>query len=286
MVQSQTMLEPYIFFDGKIILLSQARVSPDDLGMLRGYAVYEGITSFNGVPFHFSEHWKRLCASAHAIGITAPLTEQDAYNGLVELISKNSPESRSVIRVVLSGGPAEDGLRYIKDRSLFYMLCEPLTPLPSTFYEQGASLITHEYSRFMPLFKTTAYITAVTLQEKRREAGAVEILYTKNGYVFECATSNIAIVKDGIIITPKEGVLEGITLAIALTLARENGIPVEERAVSCEELLIADEVFIASSFKDVVPVVRIDEKTIGDGEPGEITEKVAHLFREHTEIPS
>src|SRR6185437_3812144 len=107
----------------------------------------------------------------------------------------------------------------------------------------------------------------LVLQDKRKSAGAIEILYTSKGEMLECATSNAMIVKDGKVITPKDRVLPGITRLVTLDLAREAGIPVEERAVSMDEVFAADEFFMTSSFKDIVPIVSIDGKTIGSGEP-------------------
>lgn len=274
-------MSSHIFFDGKVIPFEEARVSPDDLGILRGFAVYEGITSFNGIPFHFHDHWARLLNSASALSLTVPLTEEEAYHGAVDVIAKNAGTDRANLRVILSGGPAEGGIEYVPTRSLFYIMAEKAVPLPENLYAEGATLITHEHERFMPEFKTTTYITAVNLQKARKDAGAIEILYTSGDGVLECATSNICIVKNGVVITPSQGVLKGITRAVVLDLA-QSAYQVEERPITVAELFEADEIFITSSFKDIVPIVKIDGKEVAGGTVGPVTKKLIDMFRKST----
>lgn len=252
-----------------------------DLGMLRGFGIYEGITAFNGSPFHFGEHWERFQRSAEALGLTLPFTQQAAEDAIKEIVGINSPDTRANIRMVLTGGEALGGLEHVAGRETFYLTAEPAEPLPSECYEKGTSLITHEHQRFLPEYKTTNYITAVRLQPKRKEAKAIEILFVKDGEVLECATSNVCIVKDGTIIAPVDRILPGITRKVALQIAR-TAYPVKEQLVSVEELFSADEVFITSSFKDIVPVVEIDGRTIGSGMPGPITKDLIERFKEHT----
>jgi branched-chain amino acid aminotransferase len=279
------MTSDWCFFDGKVILRSEARVDPTDLGMLRGFAVYEGITSFNGIPFHFTDHWKRMCRSADLLSIRVPLTEEEALAGAKEIITRNAGTGRAHLRVILSGGPAEGGLEYVPDRSLFYMLAEKAAPLPEELFTKGGSLITVEHERFMPECKTTTYITAVKMQPARKEAGAIEVLYVSKGEVLECATSNICIVKDGKVITPKNGVLLGITRAVVLELAEETGIATEERKVTMDDLYAADEIFITSSFKDIVPIVSVDGRQAGGTEPGPVTRTLIQKFNEYVAAP-
>jgi len=130
----------------------------------------------------------------------------------------------------------------------------------------------------MPEYKTIHYISAVAYQKARKAAGALEVLYVSKGNVLECATSNFGIIKNGTVIMPKDGILHGVTRTVTLELARAANYPVEERAVSLDELLAADEAFITSSFKDIVPVVRIDNATIANGKPGPITQDLMARF--------
>lgn len=273
-------MEPHCFIRNELVPLAQARVSPDDLGLLRSFAVYEGLASFDAVPFHFTDHYDRLCRSAESCGLSIPLSKKELFDGLSSLLQKNVPTGRGTIRAVLSGGPAIGGIEYDPQQTLFYALAEPAELPPETVYTEGARLITHEHLRFQPHMKTTSYFTAVTLQPARKKADAIEVLYTHEGNVLECATSNIGLVKDGRIIIPGRNVLKGITMEVLLRCMADTH-EVERRDIPLEECLAADEVFITASFKDVVPIVKIDDQVIGNGTPGPVTQTCQRLFQAH-----
>jgi len=265
-------MEEVCYLNGAIVPLAEARVSVLDLGMLRGFGIYEGITTVAGEPFHFDDHFTRFAHSAEALGLTLSVELETAREAVREVVRHNAPGAeRASIRMLLTGGVAEGGLEHVAGRETFYIWATAADPLPPALYEQGASLVMHEHQRFMPGFKTTNYITAVTLQDMRKAAGAIEVLYTSDGLMLECATSNAFIVKEGRIITPHERILPGITRQVTLGLAHEANYPVEERAVPLEELFAADEAFITSSFKDIVPIISIDGRQIGPGTPGPVT---------------
>jgi len=267
------------YLNGKMLPVKEACVSVLDLGMLRSFGIYEGITAVAGEPFHFDDHFDRLEASAERLGLTLAVDKEAAREATRELIRKNIPVGeRASIRLLLTGGEAEGGLSHVPGRETFYIIVERAEPLPSEWYDQGASLLLHEHQRFMPEAKTTNYVTAVTLQGPRKAAGAAEVLYHAGGYMLECATSNAFIVKDGVVITPIKDILPGITRKVALALLREAGYPVEERAVTLDELYAADEAFITSSFKDIVPINSADDKHIGTVCPGPITKDLMELF--------
>lgn len=267
------------YLNGAIVPMEEARVSVLDLGMLRGFGIYEGITAVSGEPFHFTEHFERFERSAAALGLHLPIALEPAREATREVLRQNGINTgRASIRMLLTGGEALGGLEHVAGRETFYIWATAAEPLPPTLYEQGGSLIMHEHQRFMPGFKTTNYITAVTLQGMRKAAGAIEVLYTSQGSVLECATSNAFIVKDGRIITPHERILPGITRQVTLQLAIEAGYPIEERSVPLAELFAADETFITSSFKDIVPIISVDEKTIGAGTPGPVTRDLMERF--------
>ena len=174
------------------------------------------------------------------------------------------------------------GIEYDKAKPTFYILAEEYVSLPAVLYTSGASLITHEHQRFLPEYKTINYITAVQLQKERKEKGAIEILFVSNGLVLEAATSNIFIVKDGVVITPKNNVLMGITRRVTIELAQKI-YKVVERDVTTLELFSADEVFITASYKEIVPIVSVDSKVISDGKVGKVTQSLMKLFKEYTE---
>ncbi len=267
------------YLNGKMLPLKEACVSVLDLGMLRSFGIYEGITAINSEPFHFDDHYDRFAASAAKLGLSLTIDKEAAREATRELIRKNIPVGeRASIRLLLTGGEAEGGIAHVPGRETFYIIVERAEPMPSAWYDHGATLLLHEHQRFMPEAKTTNYVTAVTLQGPRKEAGAAEVLYHAGGYMLECATSNAFIVKDGTVITPVKDILSGITRNITLELARAAGYPVEERAVTLDELYGADEAFITSSFKDIVPVNSVDGKHIGGMCPGPITKDLMTRF--------
>ncbi|TSC71207.1 MAG: aminotransferase class IV [Parcubacteria group bacterium Gr01-1014_49] len=274
-------MEPLCFINGATVPLKDAKIGVLDLGVLRSFGVYDGLTAFSGEPFRFDDHWERFSAALGTLGLTIPHTKEEVRAAMRAIIAHNAPGSRANLRMVLTGGAAEKGIGHIPGRETLFITAEASTPLPAALYERGGRLIRHEHQRFMPEIKTTNYLTAVMLQKKRIEAEAVEILYTSRDRVLECATSNVFIVKDGTVITPDADILKGVTRKVVLELALGT-YPVEERAVSIDELLDADEVFITGSFKDIMPIVSVDGNTIGAGVPGPITHDLMKRFAEYT----
>jgi branched-subunit amino acid aminotransferase/4-amino-4-deoxychorismate lyase len=198
------------------------------------------------------------------------------------LLKKNKVTDAHV-RIVLTGGPAKNGLEPTKPN--LFVLLEPRKDLPAALYTKGASLITFEHQRPFATAKTTNYQQAVVLQQLKKQKGAVEILYTAGGKVLEAATSNVCVVKGGVLYTPKDDVLKGVTLQVVLELAKARGYKVVERVVRVAELWTADEVFITATNKKVVPIVRIDGKVISNGKPGPVSQElnsayIAHIVRE------
>lgn len=252
-----------------------------DLGVVRGFGIYEGITAFSGEAFRFGDHWERFEGSAKMLGLSIPHTKEEIEVALRTLITKNNFSGRVNFRLVLTGGEAVGGLEHVSGNETLFITAAPQTPIPAEVYERGASLITHDYQRFMPEVKTIHYIPAVLLQQKRKDAGAIEILYTHNDQVLECATSNVFIVKNDKLITPNTNVLRGITRKVVLELA-QGVYETEETVIPLSTFLDADEIFITSSFKDIVPVVAIDGRIVGGGVPGPVTKDLAKRFAEYT----
>jgi D-amino acid aminotransferase len=260
---------------------AQAMVSIYDIGLIRGFAIYEALTTHNGKPFMLAEHLERFHRSAEAIHLKIPINDAQIAEVLNDLIVANKFKETN-FKFVLTGGQTVAGIDYDYNSPTFYILAEEFSALPAYYLEKGCSLITYEFQRQYPEYKTTNYITAVMVQEKRKAAEALEVLYTWQGKISECAASNFMIIKNGVLITPKEGVLGGITRKVVLDLARKNTIPVEERDLAVSELATADEALLTSSFKEVVPVTKIDGKPIAGGAVGPVTKKILALFQEFT----
>ncbi len=269
------------FVNGEFVDTASPSIKPMDIGLLRGYGVYEGITSYGGKIFRLKDHYDRLLQSAGFLKIAIPFSLEEVENILLELIKRNG-FPRTDFRLVLTGGETVHGIDFIKSQNTFVVIAEEHNGLPESAYEEGVSVLPSEFQREFAKYKTLNYIHAVRLQDKCREAGATEILYHHNKLALEASTSNVFAVVRGSLITPKENILYGITRKVVLELAEKAGMRVEERDLPMEELLSADEVFITSSFKEVVPVVKVGEgRTIAGGRPGEKTQEIARLFREY-----
>ena len=287
------MMAPFCYLNlggagGTILPVAEARVSVYDIGLLRGFGVYEALRTFNRVPFMWAEHLARFHRSVDALKLTIPARDEEMHQIIAELIDRNVPEGKdAIVRFILTGGEAIGGIEFNPATPTFYILVETLEPLSEEIFQNGCKLIVHEHQRVFPEFKTTNYVTAVLLQEERKKAGALEILYTYKGKVLEPATSNFFIVKNNVIVTAKADVLPGITRKVAMDLAQKE-FKLEERDVSVDEMYAADEAFLTSSFKDIVPVVEVGGltaqagKKIGEGVPGPVTRRVMQLFHEFT----
>jgi|SRR3989344_1106762 len=266
------------YLNGKLVPVSRAKISINDIGLLRGFGIYEAITTCNRRPFMLSDHLKRFRRSTDRMTLKIPVSNKKIEQALDRLIAHNVKKGKeAVVRMVVTGGTAKGGIEFDHATPTFYILVEELVPLDKKYYSNGSSLTVHEFQRQFPEIKTTNYIQAVLLQAKRRRAGALEILYVANGKVLECATSNFFIVKHGVLITAKKNILEGITRKVTRGVSRPH-FAIEEREVSVDEMYNADEAFLTSSFKGVVPVVKVGKRKIGNGSVGPVTKRVMELF--------
>ena len=272
----------FCYCNGVFLPLHEISLNPYDLGLLRGYAVFDVMSVENGKPFLLEEHWQRLVRSAETLCLMLPVTLQEYQDIIMELIAKNGGSDAPAIsiRTVLSGGVAEDAYTPRVGQETFLILIEAAHKLPPSMYALGVKLLPLEYARQFSWAKVANHIASIRTLAEKREAGALEALYVSNGMVLEAATSNVALVRDGGIVVPADGVLAGITLEKVLALAAALHIPIERRTVTVAEFLQADEVFLTASNKRVVPVTRIGDTTIKDGKPGKVTRQLMAAFDE------
>ena len=269
------------YFNGSLVDSKEVLISPYDLGLVRGYAVFDVMRTFNGKPFLGAEHYKRLRNSARGVGLTLPVSSVEFAAIVDNLLRLNGfPESR--IRTVLTGGPSPDAYSPA-GKETFFILIEKIVPLPEQVYSRGAKLISIEYYRECPGVKSTNYVAAMQHYREKARRGAIEILYTRQGMALEGSVSNLFMVKKGRLITPKDDILAGITRNFLIRLSKKEGIPVDERAISLKELLRAEEIFMTSSTKGIIPIVRVDGTRIGMGRVGKITGSIMKAFRKFTD---
>jgi len=268
----------YCYFNGKILPTHKAKVSLNDLGLLRGYGVFDFMRTYNGKPFLLDEHLSRFQRSANGLDLRIPISVEKIKTIIKELLIRNKFKEAG-IRLVLTGGPTIDSMTYTKP--VFFILIEPFKDLPNKVYTKGIKLITHEHHRELAHLKTINYLTSIQLTKKLKTSGAFEVLYYANKKVLECSRSNIFIFRKNELITPKKNVLMGIRRELVLEIAKLH-YAVNEKDISLPNLYNADEVFITSTGRAIIPVVEIDNKKIGNGIPGERTKYLMKLFEEIT----
>ena len=262
--------------------MDQAKINPYDIGLLRGYAVFDVMCTQKGKPFLIEAHWKRFLNSAKELNLKVPISKK-VYIQLVEKLLKLNGYKKSTVRTILTGGVSDNGFSHKRGREVFYILIEKFCPIPEKIYTQGAGVITLEHDRFFPGAKITNYVVAVRNQDRKEKAGALEIIYIKDKKALEASTSNFFIVKNNKIITTKNNILLGTTRNLVVDIARKAGLNIVERDVKASELFFADEMFLTATNKDIVPVVRIDGKRIGSGKVGPATKRIMKLFSDFVE---
>ncbi|MEA3323049.1 MAG: aminotransferase class IV [Patescibacteria group bacterium] len=272
-------MKKYCYINEKIVEEKNACISPHDLGILRGYGVFDFMcTTKDNKPFLLHDHWMRLKRSAAALGMNVPISKEKYEKIISKLIAKNSYKDPA-IRTVLTAGISENGIT-LPEKPTFYILIHDITKLlPSKqLYKNGGKLITHDFFRDNHASKTTNYIEAIKNQKEKSRRGAIEILYTNKNKVLECTTSNIFIVKNEKLITPADGILPGITRKLIIKLAKKNNLKIQEKTISKKQLFNSDEIFITGSAKHILPIIKVDSQKINDEKPGTITQQISKLY--------
>lgn len=296
-----------VSIDGVIFTPEEAKVSVYDRGFLYGDSVFETIRTYGGEPFALEEHLARLERSAARIAISLPISRDELGREVRALLraaaaaggaDAAAPPGESYLRVMLTRGSGPLGLDpSLAGAPLRVILLEPLKPLPNELYRNGISVITVRTQRAgdaAPGAKISNYLESLLALRDARAAGAHEaLILDPSGHVVEGTTSNVFLVErrppahEGapdaghlLITPPKEaGILVGITRAYVIEVARELALPVCCEPVTMARLLAAEEVFITSSLREIVPVVRVDAHVIGSGAPGPTTRALHAAFR-------
>lgn len=273
-------MTPYTYYiNGKFVPADEAAIPFSDTGFVRGYGVFDFLRTYGRAPFRLADHLRRLQASATAIDLPIPWSLEELEAIVYETLAHN-PEAQDVsIRLVVTGGHSPGFLMPGGEPTLIVMIAGLNANSPESF-ERGASLISVDHERFMPSVKSLNYITAIMALKQAKQAGAVEALYrTQDGLLTECTTSNFFVFKDGRLITSDWGVLDGVTRRVALEIA-EDLYEIEYRPIAYAELGELDEAFITSTTKEIMPIVRIDDVTIGDGQVGPHTRRLMQIWPE------
>jgi branched-chain amino acid aminotransferase len=264
------------YVDGLWVHPDQARISINDIAVLRGYSAFEALRTYDRRPFHLGEHLERLYHSAEIIDLAIPHTRAE-ITGIVEEIVARNTYRYAAVRMLMTGGESEDGVMASGKPKLIVMIA-PLSERDPERFARGYRLITTRLQRETPEAKTSNYTSAVRALKEATRLGADDALFVnERGHVQEATRSNFFIFHGDTLVTPREEVLVGITRTVVLELARGR-FAIEERPILLEELALADEAFVTSSSKEIIPVVQIDEQVIGSGKPGQRTTELEQRF--------
>ena len=265
----------WAILDGRRVPHDGAAVHVSDLGLRRGFAVFEMFRVEDGVPLFLEAHLARLTRSADAVGLPLPRDIDAVATDVRSLVEANVP-GVTAVQILLTGGPSHDGVTFHRPTCVVTSMDLP----PRATEPAGARLMTHRHTRELPEAKSTNYLTAMRLAAAMRAAGAIDILYHDGAHVSEAARSALAVVLGDTLVTRRAGVLESVSMTNLLGLARER-MPVDERPITLEELRAADEAISTGSVRGVVPVVEIDGSPVGDGSVGPHARALFTAFAEH-----
>ena len=281
-----------VYLNGKLYDKEDAKVSVFDHGLLYGDGVFEGIRSYNGLIFKLREHVDRLFASARVIMLKIPMTPLQVVNAVRTTMRANGLKD-AYIRLVVTRGVGDLGLdpRKCKQPTLF-VITDRIVLYPEALYRQGLSIVTVPTRRnipeaLSPQVKSLNYLNNIMAKIEAINMGSEEALMLNHaGYVAECTGDNIFMVRDGALLMPSNhlGALRGITAACVVELARKRRITVGETVLTRYDLFNADEAFLTGTAAEVIPVVRLDGRTIGNGQPGRITRTLMADFRKRTTV--
>ncbi len=274
----------YCYCNGEFIQVKEVKISPFDLGFMRGYGIFDAMRTANGALFCFNEHWDNLEKSAKILDLKINISKEE-YCDVVSVLLRRNNLKEATIKTVLTGGQSENGFFKLDNKENFLILVDDLNKFSVSprDYEKGWKLISLDFQRYLPEIKTLNYLAPIKIQKEKISNNAQEIVYKKDGNMLECSTSNLFIVKNDIIVTPQRNIFLGTVRNLVIEIAKNNNFEVEERDITAEEFLSAEEIFLTATYKKIVPVVDVDGMSIGDGKVGPKTKKLINLLNEFIE---
>lgn len=276
-----------IYIDGGYYEKVDAGVSVFDHGLLYGDGVFEGIRIYNGKVFKLRAHIERLYQSAKAIYLEIPMSKDELEDAVLKTVEINQKDN-GYIRLIVTRGEGPLGIDPIQCKSpTVIIIVADIQLYPEEYYKKGIEIITASTRRIPsdcldPRVKSLNYLNNILAKIEARHAGCQEaVMLNAQGFVAECTGDNIFIVKDGELLTPSpcHGALDGITMRTVLELAESIGIRVRAATLTRYDLYNADECFLTGTGAEIVPVVKIDGRVIGNGAPGKVTRLLTEEFR-------
>lgn len=280
-----------IYLDGKLVDKKDAKISVFDHGFLYGDGVFEGVRSYECLIFKLKEHIDRLYESAHSITLKIPLTKKQMSDAIVKTVKANRLKS-AYIRIVVSRGEGDLGLdpRKCRGNETVVIIADKINLFSQKPQDKGMEIITVPTVRNIPealnpQIKSLNYLNNILAKIEATNSGYQEALMLDHlGFVAECTGDNIFVVKKGELYTPPQcmATLRGITRDTVLAIAGKLKIPSHEHVLSRHEVYISEECFITGTAAEIIPVIRVDKRDIGNAKPGKITQAIIKEFRKVT----
>lgn len=283
--------ESLIYLDGRIVPESQAKISVFDHGVLYGDGVFEGIRFYNGRVFRLEDHTRRIYDSAKSILLTIPMAPEELIKATLDTVAANGLRD-GYIRTVVTRGTGPMGLSPYKcPKASVFIIAASIQLYPEAAYQNGLTMATVATRRprfdiLPPSVKSLNYLNNVMAKVEAIQAGAEEgLMLNDQGLVAECTGDNVFIVRDGTVSTPplSAGALDGITRRVVIEICAELAIPLRERDITRNEIFTADECFLSGTAAEVIAAVKLDQRIIGDGKSGVVTQRIIARFRELTQ---
>lgn len=277
------------YLNGKFLPLAEVSISPFDRGFLFADGIYEVIPVYYGRPFRLAEHLQRLINSLVAIQLECKLERGHWEALLTELVARNGSGNLAIYLQVTRGAPQ------IRDHSFpdadtpptIFAMASLLKPLPEAPYRDGISAITCTDIRWSAChIKSIALLANVLARQQAIAQGADDAILVRDGYLTEAVASNVFLVQNGVLLTPRKDhrILPGITRDLILELAATHGIPYEEKDLPATLLAEADEIWLSGSTKEIIPVTTLDGRPVGAGVPGPLWRRMTALYQNYKQM--
>jgi branched-chain amino acid aminotransferase len=274
--------------NGRITGEEEAVISVFDHGFLYGEGIYETFRTYRGRPFLYGRHLRRMRRSAELIALTLPFTDTDLATEIRRTLDVAALPGEAYIRVLVTRGIG--ALSYdltATPTPSVVIIVKPHVDPPPAVYDQGVSVVIVGVVRnhpgtVNPVIKSNNLLNcALAMQEAQRRGGFEGVMRNVRGELAECTTSNLFVVREGTVLTPPlaAGLLPGITREFLFDVGRDAGITVREETLRDEDLFAADEAFLTSTTREIVPIVRVDGRPVGTGRPGPVTKRLLDAFR-------
>ena len=272
-----------VFLNGEFLPADEARISVLDRGFIFGDGVYEVIPVYGGKLFRLPHHLDRLDHSLEGIRLANPLTHSRWQELLEQLIEKNGGGDQSLYLQVTRGVAKRDhGFPPDTEPTVFAM-SNPVGPVPEQLHNGIAAVTVEDYRWKLCHIKAIALLPNILLRQQAVDAGAAEAIMLRDSFVTEGTASNVFIVNNGVVVTPPKSnlLLPGVTRDLVVELCHDNAVPCVEGAINEVQLREADEIWITSSTREIIPVTRLDDQPVGDGHPGKVWQQLIALYQSY-----